>query len=112
FDLQFFSKEPEYFLQKRYADFDACLEKCVGELRNAQRRIGLQNRATLTDLEMASVAIAYNTGGFKPEKGLKQGHFDGKKFYGEAFFDFLRLARTVAIPGGAAPPIPAPGPGN
>ena len=103
FDLQFFPNEPEYFLQKHYADFDACLEKCVGELRNARRRIGLQDRATLTDLEMASVAIAYNTGGFKPGKGLKQGHFNGTKFYGEEFFDFLRLSKSVAVPGESGP---------
>ena len=44
---------------------------------------------------------------FKPAKGLKQGHFDGKRFYGEAIFDFLRLAHTVALPG-AAPAILAP----
>ena len=103
YDLQFFPNEPDYFLQKRYADFDACLDKCVGELRNAQRRIGLQDRTTLTDLEMASVAIAYNTGGFKPGKGLKQGHFNGTKFYGEEFFDFLRLSKSVAVSGGSTP---------
>ena len=112
FDLQFFRNEPDYFLQKRYAKFDACLEKCVGELRNAQRRIGLQNRATLTDLEMASVAIAYNTGGFNPSKGLKQGHFDGKKFYGEQFFDFLLLSKSVTVPGGAPAPQPEPAAGT
>jgi hypothetical protein len=97
FDLQFFLTEPDYFLHKRYADFDACLEKCVGELRNAQRRIGMQNRTSLSDLEMASVAIAYNTGGFNPSKGLKQGHFNGSKFYGEEFFDFLILSKTVEL---------------
>src|SRR4030095_5640240 len=32
FDIQFFKTEPEYFLQKRYADFDECLKKCIGEL--------------------------------------------------------------------------------
>jgi len=97
FDLQFFPTEPDYFLEKQYADFDACLAKCVGELKNAQARIGMQNKTSLTDLEMASVAIAYNTGGFKPSKGLKQGHFNGTKFYGELFFDFLRLSKTVKL---------------
>ena len=58
---------------------------------------------------MASVAIAYNTGGFKPSKGLKQGHFNGSKFYGEEFFDFLRLSKTVVVEG-ESPPTPAPQP--
>ena len=72
-DLQFFLQEPDYFLQKRYADFNASLEKCVGELHNAMKRIQWTDKSTLTDYEMACVAIAYNTGGFKPNKGLKQG---------------------------------------
>jgi hypothetical protein len=111
FDLQFFLKEPDYFLQKRFANFDDCLEKCVGELTNAQRRIDMQNRISLSDLEMASVAIAYNTGGFKPSKGLKQGHFNGSKFYGEEFFDFLRLSKTVVVQGESSPtPAPQPAP--
>jgi hypothetical protein len=96
-DLQFFKDDPDYFLEKRYADFDACFGKCVGELKSAQQAAKLGGRSSLTDLEMAHVAIAYNTGGFNPSKGLKQGHFDGTKFYGEAFFDFLRLAHTVVL---------------
>lgn len=109
FDLQFFVTEPDYFLEKRYANFEACVGHCVGELRNGLRKVGLQDRATLTDLEMASVAIAYNTGGFNPSKGLKQGHFNGSKFYGEEFFDFLLLSKTVAVDGESPAPEPTPG---
>jgi hypothetical protein len=48
---------------------------------------------------MAAVAIAYNTGRFVPSKGLKQGFKDSAgKFYGENFFEFLRLAHTVVVP--------------
>ena len=32
-DLQFFKTEPDYFLSRRYADFDAALARCVGELK-------------------------------------------------------------------------------
>ena len=99
-DLQFFLTDPQYFLQKRYEQFDQTLEKCVAELKSALRKLGFQDRASLSDLEMTAVGIAYNTGGFKPNKGLKQGHFDGTKFYGEAIFDFLRLSHTVALAGG------------
>lgn len=99
FDLQFFKTEPDYFLQKRYAVFADCLAKCIGELRNAQTRAGLQGKTKLTDLEMAAIAIAYNTGRFVPSKGLKQGFKDSAgKFYGENFFEFLRLAHTVVVP--------------
>jgi hypothetical protein len=110
-DLQFFKDDPDYFLERRYARFDASLEKCLAELRRALVKRRLGDRPELTELEAASVAITYNTGGFNPAKGLKQGHFDGQKFYGEQFVDFLRLAKTVPATGGAAV-LPAPAPGH
>lgn len=105
-DLQFFKTDPDYFLQRRYETFDATLGKCLEELTRALRKLGFEDRAALTDLELAAVGIVYNSGSFKPAKGLKQGHFDGSKFYGESIFDFLRLAHTVALPG--TPPVIAP----
>jgi hypothetical protein len=108
-DLQFFLSDPGYFLERRYEEFSQCLAKCLGELQDALERIGWSDRARLTDLEMACVAIAYNTGRYRPSLGLKQGHFNGTQYYGEAFFDYLRLARTVAVPGAPAvitPPQP------
>jgi hypothetical protein len=114
FDLQFFLKEPDYFLQKRYINFDDSLEKCIGELGNAQKRVAsLKNKTNLADLEMAFVAIAYNTGRFDPSKGLKQGHRPpGGKFYGEQVFDFLRLSKTVPVPGSGASVLPSASPGH
>jgi hypothetical protein len=111
YDLQFFKKDPTYFLEQRWRAFDASLAKCIEELRAAMGRMGIKSQKTLTDLEQVHVAIAYNAGSFKPAKGLKQGHFNGKKFYGEMIFDFLRLSQTVSIPAVPAP-IPAPAPGT
>jgi hypothetical protein len=102
FDLQFFKNEPDYFLEQRYADFDACLEKCLAELRHAKAGIGFGSKTSLTDFEMASVAIAYNigTGRFRANKGLQQGFRPaGGKFYGEQVFDFIRLSKTVSVDG-------------
>jgi hypothetical protein len=113
FDLQFFKKEPDYFLEKRYADFEASLQKAIGELQHAKNNIGFKNKTSLTDLEQAFVAIAYNigTGNFKHNRGLKQGFRPpGGRFYGEQIFDFIRLAKTVPVDG--MPPVvttPAPG---
>ena len=113
FDLQFFKKEPDYFLQKRYADFDACLEKALGELTHAKNGIGFKDRTTLDDRELALVAIAYNigVGNFRHSRGLKQGFRPpGGKFYGEQMFDFIRLSKTVPVDGiPAAISLPAPG---
>ncbi|MFN0298808.1 MAG: hypothetical protein ACKVQU_00485 [Burkholderiales bacterium] len=110
-DLQFFLDDPDYFLRKDYERFDTSLAKCLAELKRALRKLGFDSRGTLTDLELAAVGIAYNTGGFKPAKGLKQGHFNGTQFYGEAIFDFIRLAHTVALPG-ATPALPQAEPGQ
>jgi hypothetical protein len=115
-DLQFFKEapaDPDYFLNRRYEKFSETLRKAIGELTTAAKRIHLFNKPSLTDIELAAVAIAYNTGGFNPAKGLKQGHFDGHKFYGEQIFDFLQVAHTVQVPAGPAPvhpvtPPPAP----
>ncbi len=103
-DLQFFKTDPDYFLSRRYADFDAALARCVGELKAALRRIGWQGKTSLGDAEMAGVAIAYNTGRYNPAKGLKQGYFDGAKYYGENFFDFLQLAKSARFPAAEAAP--------
>jgi len=110
FDLQFFLEEPDYFLERQYADFDVCIRKALGELRSAAKKIGFGDRTTLSDKEMAFVAIAYNTGGFNPSKGLQQGFKpEGGKHYGEQIFDFLQLSKTVQVDGETPTPIP-PGP--
>ncbi len=110
-DLQFFSDDPQYFLQRRYVRFDDTLAMCIGELKRGLRTLGFQQRTRLSDEELAHVAIAYNTGGFRPSKGLKQGHFNGHKFYGEQVFEFIRLSKTVAI-GSQTPVSPVPTPGE
>ena len=118
-DLQFFRDDPDYFLERRYESFEESLSMCVAELQRGLRKLRLQDRSSLTTMELASVAIVYNTGGFRPERGLRQGHFDGERFYGQAIFDFIRQAQTVATPDAPAPlptprtgeaPLPPPSP--
>jgi peptidoglycan hydrolase-like protein with peptidoglycan-binding domain len=109
YDLQFFKTDPQYFLEKRYALFGETLKKALEELRDALKKRGFRNKPSLNDREMAEVAIVYNTGGFNPAKGLKQGfkNADGR-FYGEEIFDFIRLSRTVTLPPAAVPIAPSP----
>ena len=95
YDIQFFKTDAAYFLNKDYAAFDKTLGKCIGELKAAQKRNGWQNKASLTEDEMIGVAIAYNAGSYDPGRGLKQGFFDGSKFYGENISDFLHLSQSV-----------------
>ncbi|MEO8309857.1 MAG: hypothetical protein ABI520_01690 [Caldimonas sp.] len=68
------------------------------------KRIGWQAKTSLSDAEMAGVAIAYNTGRYDPAKGLKQGYFDGSKYYGENYFAYLQLAKSVRFPAAEAAP--------
>ena len=111
YDLQFFLSNPRYFLEKQYEVFENTLGRALGELTRGLKKLGLQNNASITDLEFCKVAICYNTGGFNPSKGLKQGHSDNGKFYGEFIRDYLAMARTVATPG-AAPVVAPASPGT
>lgn len=104
-DLQFFKTEPDHFLAGRYADFDVALGRCVGELKSALKRLGWQAKTSLSDTEMAAVAIAYNTGRYDPSRGLKQGYFDGSKYYGENYFAYLQLAKGVRVPAAPVAPV-------
>jgi hypothetical protein len=100
FDIQHFPNEPDYFLQKQYADFDHCLRNALRILQTARAGIGFKNKATLNDHELALVAVAYNVGpgNFKASRGLKQGHQSpGGKFYGENIFNFLTISKTVKL---------------
>jgi len=119
YDLQFFKVDPDYFLERRYERFDQTLGKCLSELKNKLARVGLAGRTLLTHEEFCRVAIAYNTGGYKPERGLKQGHKDADgTYYGEHIANYLRLSAGVALPVPAKalpaqpPPAPAPPPSS
>ena len=102
-DLQFFLNDPDYFLQRRYETFSDTLRHCLDELHRGLHTLGLDGQPSINDYQFACVAIAYNTGNFKPGKGLKQGYFDGEKYYGEYIADYLAQARTVAAGGPIAP---------
>lgn len=107
YDLQFFKTNPNYFLQGGYADFPTCAGVCVEELNQGLARLGWQGRTQLSDMEMAFVAIAYNTGRCDPSLGLKQGYRNGDgQYYGECFHAFLGQARAVG--GTPAAPVPSP----
>jgi hypothetical protein len=94
-DLQFFKDDPDYFLERRYENFGNTLNHCLDELHRGLKKLGFESRTHLSDLEFAMVAIAYNTGGYNAAKGLKQGFFDGEKYYGERIFEYLTLSRSI-----------------
>lgn len=102
-DLQFFKDDPDYFLERRYEVFAHTLDHCLKELKRGLRKVGLEGRSSISDFEFCTVAIAYNRGRYDPEKRLKQGHFDGEKFYGERIEEYLARSRTVT-----AGPVPLP----
>lgn len=110
YDIQFFQNtDPNYFLNRDYEVFEKTLGKCLSELKSKAQRLNLHTKPVLTDMELCMVAIAYNTGGYKPSKGLKQGHFvtlaDGtKKYYGEFIAEYIKAARAIAF----TPPVPVP----
>lgn len=103
YDLQFFPGNASYFLNKEYEIFENSLAKALGELEKGLVKVKLQKQTAITDLEFCHVAICYNTGGFNPAHGLRQGYQSGGRYYGEAIRDFLALARTITSEAGAIP---------
>jgi len=101
-DLQFFKTDPDYFLERCYERFSETLGKALRDLISCQKKRGLQNRTSVTDFEFCTIAITYNTGRFRPNKGLKQGHFDGATYYGEHINDYVPRLRAFAAPDGSA----------
>lgn len=96
YDLQFFTDNPGFFLEKRWYSFEKCLEKCIGELKNALKRTYGAGKTTLTDTEMVYVAIAYNKGSVNFAKKFKQGYRDDSgKYYGEYLWEYLQAAKSV-----------------
>lgn len=97
YDIQFFKTDPDYFLQKKWANLDEALGKCLGELKHAQQRAHLGGASKkLTNDEAARVAIAYNRGSYDPKRGLKQGYKDSSgTYYGESFMTFLRATEVA-----------------
>ncbi|MEM6372680.1 MAG: hypothetical protein AAF727_07870 [Pseudomonadota bacterium] len=108
-DIQFFKVEPDYFLERRYEQFSETLGKAMRELISCQRKRGLQDRSSISDFEFCTIAITYNTGRFRPNRGLKQGHFDGAKHYGEHINDYVARLRAIAVPDGPAVVAPQEG---
>lgn len=98
YDLQFFRGNQDFFLEKRWYDFDECLTVFVrDELKEALRRAYGSAKTTLTDQEMVYVAIAYNRGSVNVAGSFKQGHkSDDGRFYGENIWDYLRLSQQTA----------------
>lgn len=100
YDLQFYLNNPAFFLEKRWSDFDECLQLFVkDELVIAQERAGYKDRKELTDTELVYVAIAYNRGRVEFERGFKQGHLNQVtgKYYGEHLDEYLKLSKTVSV---------------
>ncbi len=109
YDLQFYKKDPEYFLAKKYETFGSCLAKFITELKEAMARQGWSAKTTLTDTEKVFVAIAYNRGRADLSKGFKQGHKSDGRYYGENIDEFLRIAQKIPAAPGVPPPAPSPG---
>jgi hypothetical protein len=94
YDLQFFQTNPDYFLEKRWYEFDQCLARCVEELKSKLISTYGRDKTSLTDQEMVYVAIAYNRGSVDFSRGFKQGFKDSSgKYYGEYIWEYLQLAK-------------------
>jgi hypothetical protein len=60
-DIQYFKVDPDYFLQKRYADFGECLAKCIGELKEKLNTVKtlahLRGKSKLSEQELGAHSL-------------------------------------------------------
>jgi hypothetical protein len=96
YDIQAFTHDPGYFLNKEWGSFAKSLEKCLMEL-HAKWGATYPHKKKLTDKELVYVAIAYNKGHVNLKKGFKQGFKakGDKKYYGEYIWDYMNLSRKT-----------------
>jgi hypothetical protein len=97
YDIQFFRKiNPDFFLQKKWFDFDQCLALCLAELKSVAGSL-YPGKTSLTDEQLTYVAIGYNIGASKVHVGggFKQGHKSDGIFYGENIDRYLRMAEAI-----------------
>lgn len=97
YDIQHVQTDPDFFLDRQWADFDICLSRCLKELDFGLRKRGFQNAKQLSDFELATVAIVYNTGGYNSARGLRQGHKSDGKYYGERIKEYLEIAHRIDL---------------
>jgi len=111
YDIQFFREapaDPEFFLERKWRNFGDCLEKLIGELRAATRKLFGPSKNSLTDDEEIYVGIAYNQGHAKVGAGFAQGFKDDDGFYGENIFQYREIARNIAPSSGGSEVGPQP----
>ncbi|SKA84546.1 hypothetical protein SAMN02745166_01028 [Prosthecobacter debontii] len=111
YDIQFFKKDPQWFLQRKWTSFAECRAHVIKELKEALKRQGWQSKTVLTDTEKVHVCIAYNRGKSDLAKGFRQGHYnkEEKRYYGEYIHEYLTIAKNIPAPS-PANPVPAPSP--
>lgn len=109
YDLQFFKRDPDYFLQESWKSFALCVENVVKELKEALGRQRWSRKRSLTHDEMVHVGIAYNRGTSNLSRGFKQGYrsSDGK-YYGEKLNEYLVLAKAIEVEPVVVEPDPHP----
>jgi hypothetical protein len=96
YDIQAFTHNSAYFLNKDWGDYSKCLGKALMELHVAWSAV-FPRRTSLTDTQLVYVAIAYNQGSADPNKSFKQG-FKGPgdtKYYGEYIWDYMTLSKQT-----------------
>jgi hypothetical protein len=93
-DIQEFTTDPDFFLQKQWYSYTKCLEKCLAELEEKRKHV-FGDKTDLSDSDLVYVAIAYNKGSAHVGAGFKQGFKSDGKYYGELIDEYMRLAKAI-----------------
>ena len=99
YDLQFYLEDPAFFLGRQWGSFQPCLTRFLQELYDALARNRWRGRQSLSFEEDVGIAIAYNAGRYRPERGRRQGHRNSSsgRYYGEELADLLTVADSLSL---------------
>jgi hypothetical protein len=97
YDIQAFTHDQNYFLNKDWYDFSKCLDKCLMELHTSWGAT-YSGKKTLNDAQLIYVAIAYNKGSADITKSIRQGYKakGDTKYYGEYIRDYMALSKATS----------------
>ena len=77
YDLQFFRRDPSFFLEQRWARIDACVEKMMTELKKALDQLGFANKliAHRPAIGIRCDRLQYRLRQFRRKQGAATGAF-------------------------------------
>ena len=101
YDLQFFKTDPDFFLQKKWENFDHVIAHGVSELSAAQKRVKLDKKPVLSDDGIDPRRDRLQPRHIRPGQGSEAGFKDSEEYSTASAVDdyYLKARRYLTAMG-------------